>query len=323
MRTETRKHGEFAAGCALSEAHRVESDAGELHVLNSGKAYGGEMLLRGVISVRENPNVAGELIMLGDHNRRVILGAWTGARVEGNQVVAEGFRWASAEVEPQVSRYRGLVEEKLLWGVSIGFRGRWYWVADLPDSDPAKESGAVWLIEGTEEHPIEVYEASLVTVGADGESMITYALAEGEPPPVERDAALELDEEEVETVESVAAQLMAAHLQEHHDLDAEEAEAQVRAMLEGERVEEDGEPAEDADDAETSLDGGTELEDDGGPVAEPQPTEEALGEGEEPPPSDDESEGEELAEEPPPTLNSWWSMGSTSNDANPLTDWWG
>ena len=320
MRTETRKHGELAAGCALSEAQRVQSEAGELHVLNSGKAYGGEMLLRGVIRIRQNPNVAGELIMLGDHNRRVILGAWTGARVDGNQVVAEGFRWASAEVEPNVTRYRGLVDEKLLWGVSIGFRGRWYWVADLPDSDPAKESGAVWLIEGTEEHPIEVYEASLVTIGADGESMITYALAEGEPPPIERDAALELDEEEVETVESVAAQLMAAHLQEHHDLEAEEAEAQVRAMLEGERVEEDGEPAEEAD-AETSLDSGTELTDDGGGT---ESIEEAPGEGAEPTAADESfTEGEEETAAPPQTLSDWWSTGSTSNDVDPLTAWWG
>lgn len=317
MRTETRKHGEFADGFVLSEAQRVQSEAGELHVLNSGKAYGGEMLLRGVIKVRENPNVPGELIMLGDHDRRVILGAWTGVRSVDNQVMAMGYRWASAEVEPQVTRYRGLVDEKLLWGVSIGFRGRWYWVDDLPDSDPAKESGAVWLIEGTEEHPIEVYEASLVTIGADGESMITYALAERPAPPVERDAALELDEEEVETVESIAAQLMAAHLQEHHDLDAEEAEAQVRAMLEGERVEEDGEPAEDAE-SEAAQAGGSTFSEDGA-----QAPEEAPGEGEEPPPADDEPEGGELAEGPPPTLSDWWSTGSTPNDADPLTAWWG
>lgn len=182
--------------------------------------------------IRENPNVAGELIMLGDHNRSVILGAWTGVEVSDGAVVAADYRWASPEVEPQVARYRGLVDERLLWGTSIGFTGRWFFAPELPDSDPDKDSGASWIIEGTEENPIEVYEASLVTIGADADSMITYEFAADEGGT--RGAALELEPEDERVVEGIAGSLMLQHLVNEHGMDAEAAEDAVRRMLAGE-----------------------------------------------------------------------------------------
>lgn len=177
--------------------------------------------------------------MLGDHDRGRILGAWTGARTEGEQVVAEGMRFVSDEVEPQVTRYRGLLEEGVLWGVSIGFTGRWFYVPELPDSDPVKETGAVWLIEGTEEHPIEVYEASLVTIGADAESMVTYQFDAGEVAPAREagndgDAALEMEPEDERVVEGIAGALMLRHLVDDHGMESEAAEDAVRRMLAGE-----------------------------------------------------------------------------------------
>jgi len=208
--------------------------------------------------IRENPNVAGELIMLGDHNRSVILGAWTGVSVNGAAVVADAYRWASPEVEPQVSRYRGLVEEKLLWGTSIGFTGRWYYAAELPDSDPDKESGATWIIEGTEENPIEVYEASLVTIGADADSMITYQFAAA-PEGTTQAGALELEPEDERVVEGIAGSLMLRHLVDDHGMEAEAAEDAVRRMLAGEDPDVIDDDAGEDEEAEAAADPGAEF----------------------------------------------------------------
>jgi hypothetical protein len=175
-------------------------------ILNTGGAYGGEMHLTGPIRLRLS-RAAGELVMLREHDRGRIVGAWTGARVDGRRVVATGMRWADTA---DAAEQRKLVEDGLLTAASIGFSGRWRYRDQLSPEELAAlaAEGADLTRLVTVIDDVEVYEASLVAVGADAGAR--WSMDEGE------DDGL-----------SDAQRLMVAHLVAHHDMSEADALAEV------------------------------------------------------------------------------------------------
>lgn len=177
-------------------------------ILNTGGAYGGEMHLTGPIRLRLS-QPGDELVMLREHDRGRIVGAWTGARVDGRRVVAGGLRWAeTADAQEQ----RKLVEGGLLRAASIGFSGRWRYREQLSADELVRlaEEGADLTRLTTVIDDVEVYEASLVAVGADA------------------GARWSMDGEEEDEGLSDAQRLMVAHLVAHHDMS--EADALVEVL---------------------------------------------------------------------------------------------
>jgi hypothetical protein len=193
-------------------------------ILNTGGAYGGEMHLTGPIRLRLS-KAAGELVMLREHDRGRIVGAWTGARVDGRRVVATGMRWADTA---DAAEQRKLVEDGLLTAASIGFSGRWRYRDQLSPEELAAlaAEGADLTRLVTVIDDVEVYEASLVAVGADAGAR--WSMDEGE------DEGL-----------SDAQRLMVAHLVAHHDM----SEADALAEVVGPVLPADGEEAAAAEDA--------------------------------------------------------------------------
>ena len=183
--------------------------AGAGYVLNTGGAYGGEMHLTGPIRLRLS-QPGDELVMLREHDRGRIVGAWTGARVDGRRVVAGGLRWAETT---DAQEQRRLVEDGLLRAASIGFSGRWRYRDQLSPEELAAlaAEGADLTRLSTVIDDVEVYEASLVAVGADAGAR--WSMDDGE--------------EEGEGL-SDAQRLMVAHLVAHHDLT--EADALVEVL---------------------------------------------------------------------------------------------
>ena len=176
------------------------------YMLNTGGAYGGEMHLQGPIRLRLS-KAAGELVMLREHDRGRIVGAWTGVRVDGRRVIAAGMRWADTA---DASEQKKLVESGLLTAASIGFSGRWRYRDQLSPEELAAlaAEGADLTRLVTVIDDVEVYEASLVAVGADAGAR--WSMDEGE------DDGL-----------SDAQRLMVAHLVVHHDMSEADALAEV------------------------------------------------------------------------------------------------
>ena len=175
-------------------------------ILNTGGAYGGEMHLTGPIRLRLS-KTAGELVMLREHDRGRIVGAWTGVRVDGRRVIASGMRWADTA---DASEQRKLVEAGLLTAASIGFSGRWRYRDQLSPEELAAlaAEGADLTRLATVIDDVEVYEASLVAVGADAGAR--WSMDDGE------DEGL-----------SDAQRLMVAHLVAHHEMSEADALAEV------------------------------------------------------------------------------------------------
>jgi len=178
----------------------------EGYTLNTGGAYGGEMHLTGPIRLRLS-KAAGELVMLREHDRRRIVGAWTGVRVDGRRVIASGMRWADTA---DAAEQKKLVESGLLTAASIGFSGRWRYRDQLSPEELAAlaAEGADLTRLVTVIDDVEVYEASLVAVGADAGAR--WSMDDGE------DEGL-----------SDAQRLMVAHLVAHHDMSEADALAEV------------------------------------------------------------------------------------------------
>jgi hypothetical protein len=221
-----------------SLALAVERDGAE-YVLNTGGAYGGEYHLTGAIRLRTRRGTD-ELVMLREHDRTRIVGAWTGARVDGRRVVASGLRWAET---PDAQEARALVDEGFLSAASIGFSGRWRYRDEVKTDElvALQAEGAdlkrlQYVIDD-----VEVYEASLVAVGADEGAR--WAM-DGEADEGEDGGLTE------------AQRLMIRHLTAHHDFT--EADAVVEVL--GPVLDTEDPPAEPdeaaADDAPAESDDG-------------------------------------------------------------------
>jgi hypothetical protein len=219
-----------------SLALAVERDGAE-YVLNTGGAYGGEYHLTGAIRLRTRRGTD-ELVMLREHDRTRIVGAWTGARVDGRRVVASGLRWAET---PDAQEARALVDGGFLSAASIGFSGRWRYRDEMKPDDLAamQAEGADLTRLQYVIDDVEVYEASLVAVGAD----------EG--------ARWSLDAEADEDGGlSEAQRLMIRHLTAHHDMTEADAVVEVLGPVldtedppaESDEAAADDAPAEAADD---------------------------------------------------------------------------
>jgi hypothetical protein len=187
----------------------VEKD-GDSYVLNTGGAYGGEMHLTGAIRLRL-AQPGDELPMLREHDRSRLIGAWTGVRVDGRRVVATGLRWAATA---DAAEQRVLAEDGLLRAASIGFSGRWRYRGDLGPEELAAlaAEGADLTRLQTVIDDVEVYEASMVAVGADEGAR--WSMGDG------------MDEDEGEGL-SDAQRLAVAHLLRHHDMSEADALAEV------------------------------------------------------------------------------------------------
>ena len=182
---------------------------GQGFILNTGGAYGGEMHLTGPIRLRLSEG-ADELVMLREHDHSRLVGAWTGVRVDGRRVVASGMRWAETA---DAIEQRKLVEDGLLRAASIGFSGRWRYRDQLSAEELAAlaAEGADLTRLSTIIDDVEVYEASLVAVGADAGAR--WSMDDGE-------------EGEDEGL-SDAQRLAVAHLVRHHDMSEADALAEV------------------------------------------------------------------------------------------------
>lgn len=198
---QTRRRGSLALS--------VEREGSE-YILNTGGAYGGEMHLTGAIRLRL-AQPGDELPMLREHDRSRLIGAWTGVRVDGRRVVATGLRWAATA---DAAEQRLLAEDGLLRAASIGFSGRWRYRGDLGPEELAAlaAEGADLTRLQTVIDDVEVYEASMVAVGADEGAR--WSMHDGE------------DEGEDEGL-SDAQRLAVAHLVRHHDMSEADALAEV------------------------------------------------------------------------------------------------
>lgn len=189
----------------------LEQGSAGTYILNTGGAYGGEMHLTGPIRLRLS-QPGDELVMLREHDRGRIVGAWTGARVDGRRVLASGLRWADTT---DAQEQRKLVEDGLLRAASIGFSGRWRDRSQLGADELVRlaEEGADLSRLSMVIDEVEVYEASLVAVGADAGARWSLDGEDGE----EEDGGL-----------SDAQRLMLAHLVSHHEMS--EADALVEVL---------------------------------------------------------------------------------------------
>jgi hypothetical protein len=203
---------------------------GEGYILNTGGAYGGEMHLTGAIRLRL-AQPGDELVMLREHDRTRVIGAWTGVKVDGRRVVAAGLRWAETA---DAAEQRSLAESGLLRAASIGFSGRWRYRDELKAEElkALAAEGADLTRLQTVIDDVEVYEASLVAVGAD----------EG--------ARWAMDGEGEDGGLSEAQTLAVRHLVLHHGVS--EADALVEVL--GPVV--DAEPVEPAEPDEAAADDG-------------------------------------------------------------------
>jgi hypothetical protein len=221
-----------------SLALAVERDGAE-YVLNTGGAYGGEMHLTGAIRLRL-AQPGDELVMLREHDRARVIGAWTGVKVDGRRVVAAGLRWAETA---DAAEQRSLAESGLLRAASIGFSGRWRYRDELKAEElkALAAEGADLTRLQTVIDDVEVYEASLVAVGADEGAR--WAM-DGEADEGEDGGLTE------------AQRLMIRHLTAHHDFT--EADAVVEVL--GPVLDTEDPPAEPdeaaADDAPAESDDG-------------------------------------------------------------------
>jgi hypothetical protein len=193
-----------------SLALAVERDGAE-YVLNTGGAYGGEMHITGAIRLRtRRRGGTDELVMLREHDRTRIVGAWTGVRVDGRRVVASGLRWAETR---DAQETRALFDGEFLTAASIGFSGRWRYRDELKAEElkALAAEGADLTRLQTVIDDVEVYEASLAAVGAD----------EG--------ARWSLDEYLDSGLDEMgdAQQLMVKHLVAHHDMSEADAMREV------------------------------------------------------------------------------------------------
>ena len=192
----SRRSGRFAVG--------IESADGG-YVLNTGGAYGGEVYLDGPIRLRLG-QPGDELVMLREHDRTRIVGSWSGVRVDGRRVVAAGIRWADTA---DAAEARALVEGGHLRAASIGFSGLWSDASALPPEERASraERGADLARLQTVVRDVEVYEASLVAVGADEGARWSMGGEDG--------------------AADDARRLMVRHLIDHHGMSAGDALAYV------------------------------------------------------------------------------------------------
>jgi hypothetical protein len=183
---------------------------GEGYVLNTGGAYGGEMHLTGAIRLRL-AQPGDELVMLREHDRARVIGAWTGVKVDGRRVVAAGLRWAETA---DAAEQRSLAESGLLRAASIGFSGRWRYRDELKAEElkALAAEGADLTRLQTVIDDVEVYEASLVAVGADEGAR--WAM-DGEADEGEDGGLTE------------AQRLMIRHLTAHHDMTEADAVVEV------------------------------------------------------------------------------------------------
>ena len=184
---------------------------GEGYVLNTGGAYGGEYHLTGAIRLRTRMGTD-ELVMLREHDRTRIVGAWTGARVDGRRVVAAGMRWAET---PDAEEARALVDGGFLSAASIGFSGNWRYRDEMKPEDLAamQAEGADLTRLRYVIDDVEVYEASLVAVGADEGARWSMGEDEGEHEDAQADMLC-----------------MGRHLVEHHGLTPEAAAAWLAGL---------------------------------------------------------------------------------------------
>ena len=210
---------------------------GDGYVLNTGVAYGGEMHLTGGIRLRL-AQPGDELVMLREHDRARVIGAWTGVKVDGRRVVAAGLRWAETA---DAAEQRSLAESGLLRAASIGFSGRWRYRDELKAEElkALAAEGADLTRLQTVIDDVEVYEASLVAVGADEGAR--WAM-DGE---ADEDGGL-----------TEAQRLMIRHLTAHHDFTEADAVVEVLGPVldtedppaEPDEAAADDAPAEAADD---------------------------------------------------------------------------
>lgn len=206
--------GERRDGTLALGAGGLQVGADGVYVLNTGGAYGGELHLSGAIRLRLSD---GELVMLREHDRTRVVGAWTGARVDGRRVVATGLRWADTADAVET---KTLFDGRFLRAASIGFSATWTYIGDVrPDERErlAREEGADLSRLQHVLTDVEVYEASLVAVGADAGARWGYA-------PGEEHGTLG-DGRRV----PAHVGLMVRHLVDHHELTTEEAAAWVLA----------------------------------------------------------------------------------------------
>jgi hypothetical protein len=181
-----------------------------------------------------------ELVMLREHDRARVIGAWTGVKIDGRRVVAAGLRWAETA---DAAEQRSLAESGLLRAASIGFSGRWRYRDELKAEElkALAAEGADLTRLQTVIDDVEVYEASLVAVGADEGAR--WAM-DGEADEGEDGGLTE------------AQRLMIRHLTAHHDFT--EADAVVEVL--GPVLDTEDPPAEPdeaaADDAPAESDDG-------------------------------------------------------------------
>lgn len=201
-----RKNGTCALGMTLSEGR---------YLLNTGEAYGGELFIRGPIRLRLSKG-RNELPMLREHDRTRVVGAWTGVVVEGRSVVASGIRWAET-LDAQEAKT--LVDGGFVNAASIGFSAQWTYRDQLKPADleTLAREGADLARLACVLTEVEVYEASLVAVGADGNARWSQGS--------------EFSEDEPDALLSPVATLMLAHLQREHGMSEVEAIAAILAPV--------------------------------------------------------------------------------------------
>jgi hypothetical protein len=182
--------------------------------LNTGSAYGGELWLTGPMRLRLS-QPGDELVMLREHDRARVIGAWTGVQVDGRSVVASGVRFGDTV---DAREQKSLFDQGLLRAASIGFAGRWRTPDELQPLELlqlAAEGADLERIRSVIDD-VEVYEASLVAVGADELARWSMDGGEGE------------DEGESEGAEVPDyARMMIAHLIVEHDFTEADAIARV------------------------------------------------------------------------------------------------
>ena len=215
------------------------------YVLNTGGAYGGRYHLTGAMRLRLSD---GELVMLREHERTRIVGAWTGVRVDGRRVIATGLRWAETADAVEA---RALFDGRFLRAASIGFEATWTYITDVPAAERERlqrEEGADLARLTFVLTDVEVYEASLVAVGADAgarwghradEAEPTATLSSGQRVPAYVAAMVRhLVADHGMTVEAAAARMMAPQVQAIVDAVEEPA---AEAPAEEAPAEDDGE----------------------------------------------------------------------------------
>lgn len=188
------------------------------YALNTGSAYGGELWLTGPMRLRLG-QPGDELVMLREHDRSRVIGAWTGVRVNGRSVVASGVRFGDT---PDAREQASLFESGLLRAASIGFSGRWRTPDELEPLELlqlAAEGADLERVRSVIDD-VEVYEASLVAVGADEMARWSMDDSEGEG---EGDGEDEGEGAEVPDY----ARMMIAHLVAEHGFSEADAIARV------------------------------------------------------------------------------------------------